>query len=83
MVWKIKDWDYMFQKATQYYEKHGDLLVPRLFSFEENNKIINLEAWINEHNYNVHIIDSNYNNSNYHKQDGNVLKTVEVVVTNY
>lgn len=42
-----------------------------------------LEAWIREHNYNVHMIDSNYNNSNYHKQEGNVLKTIEVLVTNY
>ena len=42
-----------------------------------------LEAWIKEHNYNVHIIESDYNNSNYHKQEGSILKTTEVLVTNY
>ncbi len=47
----------------------------------EKNAI--LEAWIREHNYNVHMIYSDYNNSNYHKQEGNVLKTLEVLVTNY
>ncbi len=47
----------------------------------EKNTI--LDSWIKEHNYIVHIIDSNYNNSNYHKQEGNVLKTIEVLVTNY
>lgn len=47
----------------------------------EKNTI--LDSWIKEHNYVVHIIDSNYNNSNYHKQEGNVLKTIEVLVTNY
>lgn len=47
----------------------------------EKNTI--LDSWIKEHNYIVHIIDSNYNNSNYHKQEGNVLKTTEVLVTNY
>ena len=47
----------------------------------EKNTI--LDCWIKEHNYNVHIIDSNYNNSNYHKQGGNILKTIEVLVTNY
>ena len=47
----------------------------------EKNTI--LDSWIKEHNYIVHIIDSNYNNSNYHKQEGNILKTIEVLVTNY
>ena len=42
-----------------------------------------LDAWIKEHNYKVHIIESDYNNSNYHKQEGNVTKTTEVLVTNY
>ena len=49
----------------------------------KGEKNIILEAWIKEHNYNVHMIDSDYNNSNYHKQEGNVLKTLEVLVTNY
>ena len=26
---------------------------------------------------------NDYNNSNYHKQEGNVTKTVEVLITNY
>lgn len=47
----------------------------------EKNTI--LEAWIKDHNYKVHIIDSNYNNSNYHKQEGNILKTTEVLITNF
>lgn len=47
----------------------------------EKNTI--LDAWIKEHNYKVHIIESDYNNSNYHKQEGNILKTIEVLVTNY
>ena len=42
-----------------------------------------LEAWINEHNYKIHFIECDYNNSNYHKQEGNITKTVEVLVTNY
>lgn len=42
-----------------------------------------LEAWINEHNYKIHFIECDYNNSNYHKQEGNILKTIEVLVTNY
>ena len=42
-----------------------------------------LEAWIKEHNYIIHYITCDYNNSNYHKQDGNVTKTVEVLITNY
>lgn len=49
----------------------------------KGEKNIILDSWIKEHNYIVHIIDSNYNNSNYHKQEGNVLKTIEVLVTNY
>ena len=28
-----------------------------------------LQKWIEEHNYNIHYIDCNYNNSNYHKQE--------------
>ncbi len=47
----------------------------------EKNTI--LEAWIKDHNYKVHIIGSNYNNSNYHKQEGNILKTTEVLITNF
>ncbi len=42
-----------------------------------------LDAWIRENNYKVHFINCDYNNSNYHKQEGNVKKTVEIVVTNY
>lgn len=49
----------------------------------KGNKNNILEAWIKEHNYKVHIIDCDYNNSNYHKQQGNVMKTIEVLVTNY
>lgn len=49
----------------------------------KGNKNNILEAWIKGHNYKVHIIDCNYNNSNYHKQNGNILKTTEVLVTNY
>ena len=42
-----------------------------------------LEEWIREHNYTIHYITCDYNNSNYHKQEGNVTKTVEVLITNY
>lgn len=42
-----------------------------------------LETWIKEHNYNIHYITCDYNNSNYHKKGGNVTKTVEVLITNY
>ena len=49
----------------------------------KGNKNIILEAWIKEHKYNVHIIDCDYNNSNYHKQQGSITKTTEVLVTNY
>jgi len=49
----------------------------------KGNKNNILEAWIKGHNYKIHIIDCNYNNSNYHKQNGNILKTTEVLVTNY
>lgn len=42
-----------------------------------------LEAWIREHHYTIHHITCDYNNSNYHKQDGNVTKTIEVLITNY
>ena len=49
----------------------------------KGEKNIILDSWIKEHNYIVHIIDSNYNNSNYHKQEGNILKTIEVLVTHY
>lgn len=41
-----------------------------------------LEAWVLEHNYKVHFINCNYNNSNYHKKD-NASKTEEVLITNY
>lgn len=44
---------------------------------------IMLETWIKEHNYTIHYITCDYNNSNYHKQDGNITKTVEVLITNY
>ena len=47
----------------------------------EKNNI--LDAWIKKYNYKVHIIECNYNNSNYHKQSGNIIKTTEVLVTNY
>ena len=42
-----------------------------------------LDAWIRKNNYKVHFINCDYNNSNYHKQEGNVKKTVEILVTNY
>ncbi len=42
-----------------------------------------LEAWIKEHNYKIHFIDCDYNNSNYRKQNGNITKTKEVLITNY
>lgn len=42
-----------------------------------------LDAWIRENNYKVHFINCDYNNSNYHKQEGNVKKTIEILVTNY
>lgn len=42
-----------------------------------------LEFWIKEHNYKIHFIDCDYNNSNYHKQNGNITKTKEVLITNY
>lgn len=44
---------------------------------------IMLETWIKEHNYTIHYITCDYNNSNYHKQEGNITKTVEVLITNY
>lgn len=49
----------------------------------KGNKNNLLYEWIKEHHYNVHIINSNYNNSNYHKQKGNITKTTEVLITNY
>lgn len=49
----------------------------------KGNKNNILDAWIKDHNYKVHIIDCDYNNSNYHKQTGNILKTTEVLITNY
>lgn len=42
-----------------------------------------LEAWIKVHNYKIHFIDCDYNNSNYHKQSGNIARTQEVLITNY
>lgn len=42
-----------------------------------------LESWVKEHNYKIHFIDCDYNNSNYHKQNGNITKTKEVLITNY
>ncbi len=49
----------------------------------KGEKNIILTSWIKEHNYKVHFIDCDYNNSNYHKQEGNVKKTIEVLITNY
>lgn len=49
----------------------------------KGEKNLILDAWIRENNYKVHIIESDYNNSNYHKQEGNITKTTEVLVTNY
>lgn len=49
----------------------------------KGEKNLILDAWIRENNYKVHIIESDYNNSNYHKQEGNILKTTEVLITNY
>lgn len=42
-----------------------------------------LEDWVEKHKYNIHYIDYDYNNSNYHKQKGTITKTIEVVITNY
>lgn len=42
-----------------------------------------LENWVKEHNYKIHFIDCDYNNSNYHKRNGNITKTKEVLITNY
>ena len=42
-----------------------------------------LETWIKKHNYNIHYITCDYNNSNYHKKEVNNNKTVEVLITNY
>lgn len=42
-----------------------------------------LEDWIKEHKYKIHLIDCDYNNSNYHKQEGTITKTIEVLITNY
>ena len=49
----------------------------------KGDKNLILDAWIKEHNYKIHLIDCDYNNSNYHKQEGNIKKTIEVLVTNY
>ena len=49
----------------------------------KGNKNNILDDWVKEHNYKVHIIDCNYNNSNYQKQQGNIMKTIEVLITNY
>gem|GEM_PF-4006082 len=42
-----------------------------------------MEAWIEEHNYKIHYIECDYNNSNYHKNSDKNAKTIEVLVTNY
>lgn len=44
------------------------------------HKILN--AWIKEHEYNVHYLEMNYSNSNYQKNKSN-NKTIEVLITNY
>ncbi|MDD6388369.1 MAG: Dam family site-specific DNA-(adenine-N6)-methyltransferase [Bacilli bacterium] len=49
----------------------------------KGDKNLILDAWIKEHNYKIHLIDCDYNNSNYHKQEGNIKKTIEILVTNY
>ena len=49
----------------------------------KGDKNLILDAWIKEHNYKIHLINCDYNNSNYHKQEGNIKKTIEVLVTNY
>ena len=49
----------------------------------KGNKHKLLETWIQDHNYNVHFIECDYNNSNYHKQSGNIKMTKEVLITNY
>ncbi len=41
-----------------------------------------LKEWIKTENLNVHYIDNDYTNSNYHTANRN-LKTIEVVITNY
>lgn len=42
-----------------------------------------LDSWIKDNNYKIHYIECDYNNSNYQKQEGNITKTVEILVTNY
>ncbi len=50
----------------------------------KGEKNLLLETWLNDNKkYQKHIINSDYNNSNYHKQEGNVLKTTEVLITNF
>ncbi len=49
----------------------------------KGNKHNLLEQWVKEHNYKIHYINCNYNNSNYHKQKDNSYITIEVLITNY
>lgn len=50
---------------------------------EHKGKInVSLINWIRENSFNVHYIDFNYNNCNYHTQNKN-NKTQEVLITNY
>lgn len=49
----------------------------------KGKKNIILNDWINNHNYNIYYIKSNYNNSNYQIKKDNKDKTIEVLITNY
>lgn len=42
-----------------------------------------LTDWCKKNNYKIHYVNSNYNNSNYHKQSSSINDTIEVVITNY
>ena len=49
MVWKVdfeKRWEEMYEYANDYYEKHGNLLVPRSYEKIIDNKLIKLGKWV-------------------------------------
>ncbi len=49
----------------------------------KGNKHNLLSDWIKEHNYKIHYINCDYDNSNYHKKRNDNSKTIEVLITNY
>jgi UDP-N-acetylglucosamine 2-epimerase (non-hydrolysing) len=60
------------------FEKNNNALVKIAFEGEE------IRFPYDDLNLNgLTIIYEDYNNSNYHKQEGNILKTIEVLITNY